>query len=149
VHQEAFESRHTSRRQIGERVHVAANYAAPCRPIHPRLSARRLALAFESRQIDDFRRAVKGHIDQRRHAARGRGARRGREAFPLRAAGLVDVHMGVDQAGKQNIVAEVVQAGNGRHFVPSANGSDVLMFHQQGGWTKASRRDHASGTKRV
>ncbi len=37
----------------------------------------------------------------------------GPEALPLRAAGVVDVHVGVDQA-RQEDVAEVLQAGAGR-----------------------------------
>ncbi len=42
---------------------------------------------------------VERHVDDRRHPARGGGPRRGREALPLGAPRLVDVHVRVDEPG--------------------------------------------------
>ena len=51
------------------------------------------------------RQAVQRHVDQRGHPARGGRPGRGREALPLGAARLVDVHVGVHQAGQQHLGA--------------------------------------------
>ena len=50
------------------------------------------------------RDAVERHVEDGRDAARRRGPGGGREALPLGAAGLVDVHVAVDEAGQQHLV---------------------------------------------
>ena len=64
------------------------------------------------------RDAVERHVDDRRDATGRRGAGGAGEALPLGAARLVDVHVGVDQAGQQDdVVAEARRSPRprGRH----------------------------------
>ena len=68
-------------------------------------------LGLERRARGGDRQAVERHVDQRGHAAGRGGARRGREALPLGAARLVDVHVAVDQAGRDDhAIADVERA---------------------------------------
>ena len=149
VDQEAFESRHAGRGQGSQRVDVAAHYAAPGGPVHPGLAARGLALAFQGRHIDDLRRAVERHVDKRGHSAGGGGACCRRKAFPVRAARLVDMHMRVHQSGQQYIIAEVVEARDRRHFIPSADTGNAFVLDQHSGGREASGREHAGGSEGV
>ena len=149
VDEEAFESRHAGGGQGSERVDVAAHYAAPRGPIYPGLAARGLALAFEGRNIDDLRGAVERHVDQGGHSTGGRGAGCGGEALPFGAAGLVDMHMRVHQSGEQHIVAEVVQARDGRHLIPSADTGNTFVLDQHGRGREAAGRKHPGGPKGV
>ena len=52
--------------------------------------------------------AVEGHVDDRRDPACRGGSGRAREALPLGAAGLVDVHMAVHDAGQQHLVGRQI-----------------------------------------
>ena len=61
-------------------------------------------LDLERRHRRRRRDAVQRHVDDRRDPARGRGARRRREALPLGASGLVDVHVRVDEPGDEHLV---------------------------------------------
>ncbi len=63
------------------------------------------------------RAGVQWHLDQRGGAPRCRGFRSGLEAFPLRAARLVDVDVRVDDAGYDDLVADA--------FIGDAFGLDL------------------------
>ena len=66
----------------------------------------RAAFALDLQRLDGAgrREAVERHVEDGRDAAGRRGAGGRREALPLGAAGLVDVHVGVDEAGQQHLV---------------------------------------------
>ncbi|MDH6606403.1 hypothetical protein M2164_002038 [Streptomyces sp. SAI-208] len=54
--------------------------------------------------------------------------------LPLGAPGVVDVHVGVDQAGQQDVVAEVFEAGTRGHFtVVRQDGRDPPVGHRDRG----------------
>ena len=57
----------------------------------------------------------------------------GGEALPLGAARLVDVDVGVDEAGQDDAVAEIAQLGARRHVIPAAHRRDPLAGHVHGG----------------
>ena len=76
-----------------------------------RARPRRRACAASASRVVVSGTAVERHVDERRDAARGRGARRALEALPLGAAGLVDVDVAVDEAGQQHRVADVLDRG--------------------------------------
>ena len=92
---------------------LSATAAAPGRPVDHALPGGCLALQFQRGDGGGFGQAVQGHVDQRGVAAGGGGARGGGEALPFGAAGLVDVDVGVDQAGENGAVAEVGHLGIG------------------------------------
>ena len=74
------------------------------------------ALGFERGDGGGLGQAVERHVDERGEAAGCGGAGGGGEAFPLGAAGLVDVDVGVDEAGQEGVVAEVVAMASRRHL---------------------------------
>ena len=70
---------------------------------------------------------------------------RGRESLPLGAPRLVDVHVRVDQAGKDPGVAHVEASADGSE---SAMHRDLAGTHHERGGTNAVGRDDAAGSKR-
>ena len=86
---------------------IARHDAAPESDVDVAPAARRGALRLQASDGCRRRNAVERHVDDRRHAAGGRGARRVLEAFPLGSARLVDVHVGVDEAGQHDVCAGV------------------------------------------
>ena len=85
--------------------------AAPESDVDVHAPARRRPLRLERRHRRRRRYAVERHVDDRRHAAGRRGARGRVETFPVRAAGLVDVHVRVHQARRHDQIAEIDQLG--------------------------------------
>src|SRR6185295_4659338 len=81
--------------------------------------------------------AVERHVNHRRDAAGG-GRSCGRvESFPLRAARLVDMDVGVDNAWRNEKIAGVdddVSGASGRHIVEGADGHDSSVLDLNGGW---------------
>ncbi len=65
------------------------------------------ALELEGGYVGGLGEAVEGHVDERGEAAGRCGAGGGGETFPVGAAGLVDVGVGVDEAGEEGEIAEV------------------------------------------
>jgi tRNA(Arg) A34 adenosine deaminase TadA len=59
------------------------------------------------------------------------------------------VHVRVDKAGEQNVIAEIVQARDGRHFVPPTDARDAFAIYQESGGGESLGREHAGGTERV
>ena len=86
---------------------VARHDAAPEADVDVTLAARRGPLRLQRRNSRRRRNAVERHVDNRRDAAGRRRARGRVEAFPVGAAGLVDVHVRVDDAGRDHEVAAV------------------------------------------
>ena len=90
---------------------------------------------------------VERHVHERADAAGARGAGRGLEPLPVRAAGIVDVHVRVDEGGHQHEVAEVLDVGrNG--CVVVVHGRDPAAFHAHHRGSLALRQDDASGLER-
>ena len=71
---------------------------------------------FECGDGGGFGEAVEGHVDEGGVASGGGGACGGAEAFPFGAAGLVDVDVGVDEAGEDGVVGVVVDGCVARDF---------------------------------
>ena len=104
VEQEALEAEDAGvveRREVGD---VARDRAAPEADVDPGLAGGDRALGLERGDRRRRRDAVERHVDDRRDAAGRGGAGRAGEALPLGAAGLVDVHVRVDEAGQQHLV---------------------------------------------
>ena len=105
VEQEALEAEDpglVQRRQVGE---VAGHGAAPEPDVDAapgRAATARFASSAATVVVGGI--AVERHVHDRGHAARRGRPGRGREPLPLGAARLVDVDVGVDQAGQQHLV---------------------------------------------
>ena len=106
-HQESLEAGDTRVHEAGQLSSVARDDAAPEGAVHEDPAPSRLALGLESDDRRGGGNAVEGHVDQGGDAARRRGARGRVEALPLGPSRLVDVDVGVDQAGHQDAVARV------------------------------------------
>ena len=103
-----------------------------------------LRLTFQRRDVDRRRDAVERHVHDRRHAAGRRRPRRGREALPLGAAGLVDVHVGVDEPRQQHlVVVEVDHLGCGEVGVNRLDGDDPPVGHTDPARHLPGRGHHA------
>jgi hypothetical protein len=93
--------------QGGQRAGVAGDGTAPEADVDVDLAAGRRLLDLQRGHVDGGRQAVERHVHDGGDATGGGGPGGGGEALPLGAAGLVDVHVGVDQAGQQRHVAEL------------------------------------------
>ncbi len=90
------------------------------------------AFGFESGDIGGGWEAVQRHVDQKRVAACGGGARGGVEAFPIGAAGIVDVNVGIDEAGKDGGGGKIVDFGVGRDLIGGDDVEDAVSLRRAG-----------------
>ena len=112
--QKAFEAEHAGpgqRREIGG---VARHDAAPETDIDVTSAMGGATLGVQAGHGRGRRNAVQRHVDERRDAARRRRARRRLEPFPIGAAWVVDMNVGVNQAGQHDVGARIDFADAGR-----------------------------------
>jgi len=88
--------------------------------------------------------AVERHVDERRDAARQRGARRRREALPFGATRLVDVYVGVDESRQDDEVASIEDLDRARaaRVVDVGDAHDAPAGHVQRRRPHSLRRDY-------
>ena len=98
VEQEALEAEHPRLPQLGEVTEALRHGPAPEADVDAALPGGGGALGLEGGDAGRRRHRVQRHVEDRRHATGRGGAGRGGEALPLRPAGLVHVHVGVDEA---------------------------------------------------
>jgi len=137
--QEAFETEAAGIQQRSDVPRVPRHHAAPESDIHPALASCGCALRSVTFRRGGGGDAIERHVDQRGHPADSRRARRRGEAFPFRAARLVDVYMGIDQAGQHHKFANVLVA----RAVIFADLLDDAIAHRDGRRAQAFRQDHA------
>ena len=94
-------------RELVEAVAVAWDEAAPQRHVDARDARRRGNLGVEGGAVDGGRDRVERHVDRARRAAGRQRGGAGREALPVGAPGLVEVDVGVDDAGQDEQPARV------------------------------------------
>ena len=117
-HRKALTPTTPARLQLGEVLERLGHQAAPQRVVHQRVLGDRAAFDGQRAGVERRRMAVERHVAHGGDAAgRGRG-RAGEKAFPVGAAGLVEVDVRVDEAG-QDVQAAGVDAprrrcGSGR-----------------------------------
>ena len=107
VRHERLQADHAALGELLEPVEVAGHEAAPEAEVDARRGPRRLELGVEGGAVEHRRRRVQRHVEERREAARGQRGAAGREPFPVRAAGLVEVHVRVQPAGQDEQAARV------------------------------------------
>ena len=106
--QKTFEPRHACGCESFNVALIIVNNSAPSRPIDAAFAACSRTLGLQSGNSSRRRQAVQRHIHQQRVTARSRCSCRGFEAFPFRAPRIVDVHVRIDQPGKNGRIAKVV-----------------------------------------
>ncbi len=144
--QEGLEAEHARPVQGFEVGEVVGDGAAPEAEVDPGLAVGGLPLGFEPGGGGGGGHRVERHVDDRGDAAGGGGPGGGGEALPLGAAGLVDVHVGVDQAGEQGGVAEVGHpVAVGRQGAVGGDPRDLPVPDQHVRGTLAVRQDHPAG----
>ena len=104
VEQEALEAEHAGVVQVPQLADVPGDGAAPEADVDVDLALGGLALDLEGGHVDGRRDRVERHVEDGGDPAGGGGPGGRGEALPLGPAGLVDVHVGVDQAGQQDLV---------------------------------------------
>jgi hypothetical protein len=108
-----------------------------------------LALGFEGGYGGGFGEAVEGHVDEGGETAGCGGVGGGAEAFPLGAAGLIDVDVAVDQAGKQSVVAAVVDYGVAGKLGCAADCAYLAVLDEERSGLCALRCDDAIRKERM
>ena len=143
VDEEALVAEDAGAREREEVLLVVGDGSAPGRPVDEALAAGGFALGFECGDGGGLGQAVQRHVDEGGEASGGGGAGGGAEAFPLGASGLVDVDVRVDEAGKDGVVAAVVEDGVGGKLGGAADGADAALFDEERCRLRASRGDDA------
>ena len=146
VEQEALEAEDphvVQRRQV---VEVAGNRAAPEADVDEDLPLGDQPLGLQGCDRGGRRDRVQRHVEDRGDpASRGR-AGRGGEPLPLGASRLVDVHVGVDQAGQQHLVVlERDRPGRVRCLVVRRHDGDPLARDPDRGRDLGAVHDRAAG----
>ena len=90
------------------------------------------------------RKTVQGHIDQHRITARSRGSGRSFETLPLRAPGIVDMHVGIDEPGKDGCISEVMNLVTGGYLIGRDNALNPFFFYQYRRRTNSFGSDDAT-----
>ena len=122
--EEALEAEDARVVQRGQPAETLGHRAAPEADVDVRRRCRRRPLDLESGCRRRRRQGVQRHVDDRGHAP-GRGREGGgAESLPLRAPGLVDVHVRVDEAGQQHGVVGHERRLRVRHAVACADDVD-------------------------
>ncbi len=106
-----------------------------------------LALEFEGGDGGGLGETVERHVDEGGEAAGGCGAGGGGEAFPVGAAGLVDVGVDVDEAGEEGERAEVFDGDVAGEVGGRLDGGDVLGVDEDCCVLFALGRDDATGAE--
>ena len=104
VEQEALEAEDAEVVQRSQAAEIARHRAAPEADIDEAFAVRTAALQRQRRPVDGGRYRVQRHVEDRGDTTCGGRSRRGGETFPLGPSRLVDVHVGVDDAGDQHLV---------------------------------------------
>ena len=126
---------------------VVGDDSAPGHPVDAATIVSCGAFGFESGDVGCRGQTVEGHVDEQRVAASGSGARGGLEAFPIGAAGVVDVHVGIDEAGKNGGVAKIVELGVGGNLIGSDYVEQAFTFDKERGGTDPVWRYNSVGEK--
>jgi hypothetical protein len=129
------------RRQLGG---VARHHAAPEAAVHPAAAAGGGELGLEGGQAGGDGDAVERHVHQGGDAAGRGGARAGLEALPGGAAGVVQVHVGVDHARHdQGVRRHDLEIG--RPVALPDHGGDPAVAHHHVRGGRAVRQQHVGG----
>jgi hypothetical protein len=73
--------------------------------------------------------------------------RGGLEAFPIGAAGIVDVHVRIDEAGKNGGVAKIVELGVGGNLIGRDYVEQAFSFDKKSGGADRVWRYNSAGEK--
>ncbi len=125
VDEEALEAEDAAVVQRSQRAEVAGHRATPEADVDEALPLGDLTLQPQGRHVDGGRDRVQRHVDERGDAAGGGGAGGRGEPLPLGAAGLVDVHVGVDEPRQQHLVGRQLD-DPGRLEAPADGGDDTV-----------------------
>ena len=146
--QKAFEPTHAGGCEGFNVIFIIVDHSAPCRPIHAAFAARGRTLRFKCRDRRGRRKAVQRHIDQQRVSACRRGSCRGFESFPLRTAGIVDVHVRIDKSRKNHRFAEIMNfVAFDRYLIGKSDTLDPLSIHKYGRRANSLGSDHTASNE--
>lgn len=139
MHEKTFEAGNAC---LGERLDVARivrDDAAPCEPVDPAAILCGCALGVESGNVGRGRQTIERHVNEESVTTRGGGARSGLESFPMRAAGIVDVNMGIDEAGEKHGITKIFARDFRRDFTGRDDVADAAVFDKKRGGAHATR----------
>jgi hypothetical protein len=131
--QKALEAEHAGAAKRLEVGQVTRHHAAVKADVDPALAGRGGLLGFQAGHGRRRRDRVERHVDDGGDAAGRRRPRGAGEALPLGAARLVDMHVAVDQARRDDQIAGVVERRAGRQLAPSGDIGDDACLDVDGG----------------
>jgi len=124
---------------------VAGDRPTPETDVDVGLLGRDGTLDVQGGHVDRRRQAVQRHVDDRGDPTGGGRPGRGREALPLGAARLVDVHVRVDHAGQQHLVVPQGHGARGRRLgVERPDRGDAAAGHRDAGRLLAGGQNRAT-----
>src|SRR6188768_3833757 len=141
MHQERLATEHAALGQLAQVVAIARYYAAPKAHVYPAFAVACLLFQLQGLARGRHGQRVERHVHERSHAAGSGCSCRRFEAFPLGAAGLVDVHVAVHEARPYHAVAKI--DGTGHAARAAHDFGNLLAFDQHGGFLHAGRQHHA------
>ena len=97
---EGLEADHTPGGELGQPIDIARHEAAPEGEVGPCGAAGRGDLGIERRRVERGRGGVQGHVHEQRAAPRCERGGPGRKPLPVAAAGIVEVHVRIDDPGQ-------------------------------------------------
>ena len=124
---------------------VVGDNAAPGEPIDAGAALRGGALCFEGGDVGGGGNAIQRHVDEESVATGGGGARGGFEAFPIGAAGFVDVDVRIHQARKNGSVAKIVGLRVGRDLIGRDYVEDFVTIDEECGGANTVGRHYTAG----
>jgi hypothetical protein len=101
-----------------------------------------LALPCQRLDAHGRRDAVEGHVEEGGDSPGRRGLRGGGESLPLRPAGLVDVHVRVDEAGEDGQAPGFDDVGAGSQVVEGGDRGDPPSGNVNRGRSQGAGRHH-------
>ncbi len=138
-HEEALEAEYPGVQERAEVVEIPWHHPAPAAVVDQRAPHRGVCLGGKGRDCGRDGDAVQRHVDDGGHPAGRRRAGRGLKPFPLGASRLVDVDVGVHDAGKECRVARVHPTRGGRRLAQGHHGGDDPILHHHRSRTFALR----------
>src|SRR5262249_12156455 len=135
-----LEANHTAFGEGGQGVEIAGDDAAPESEVSDRRVFHRGQFLIEFPGTDGARRGIQRHVEEHSCAASGEGPASCGRAFPFSAAGLVEMNVNIDDAGKDGETSGIDFARGAGKI--RANGADASVFDSDVNGDHVLRRDH-------
>jgi hypothetical protein len=144
IDQKALEASHSRSRERFDVTLIIVNHPAPCCPVDAASAVRSRPFGAKGSHRSCRRKTVQRHVDQQRVASGSCSSRRGFEALPLCAPRIVDMNVGIDQARKDDRLAEVMDLVSIRYLIGGDDSLNPLSVDKNSSRTNSVRSNYSS-----